>query len=369
MSLINDMLRNLEANRPDDLARQNLQREIRTLPDAPSRGRALRVLLLLALPMAGVGAAFLYANGQLLPLLGLAAPSTPPVSPVVAPAPVSPAPPVSQPPIDVQPALVSDNLRLSLDLAVVPAPEVPVSPASSAPAVPAATVASPAPKGEAAPVAATAPATSTPPANAPLPASPAKIEKSPVLATPRDRADVEFRRAEQALSAGRAAEAGEALRAALKLDPGYVQVRQALLRQLLEARKFDEAMVLLREGLDLQPAQTGWAMSLARLQLEQGDAAAADRTLVLSQAYAENNADYAGFQGHLKSHQGAHRQAASHYLRATRLAPNEGRWWLGLGLALEGDGRAAEAKDAFRRALATSTLSPELHAVAEQHLR
>lgn len=369
MSLINDMLRNLEANRPDDLARQNLQREIRTLPDAPSRGRALRVLLLLALPMAGVSAAFLYANGQLLPLLGLAAPSAPPVSPVVAPAPVSPPPPVSQPPIDVQPALVSDNLRLSLDLAVVPAPEVPVSPASSAPAVPAAAVASTAPKGEAAPVAATAPATSTPPANAPLPASPAKIEKSPVLATPRDRADVEFRRAEQALSAGRAAEAGEALRAALKLDPGYVQVRQALLRQLLEARKFDEAMVLLREGLDLQPAQTGWAMSLARLQLEQGDAAAADRTLVLSQAYAENNADYAGFQGHLKSHQGAHRQAASHYLRATRLAPNEGRWWLGLGLALEGDGRAAEAKDAFRRALATSTLSPELHAVAEQHLR
>ncbi len=355
MSLINEMLRNLEANRPDDLARQNLQREIRSLPQAPASGRALRVFLLLALPTLGIGAAYLYATGQLLPLLGVAAPPASVSQPVVLAVPVSPEPSVPQSSIDVQPALVSDNLRLSLDLAVVPKPDAPAPPAPQS-------VATPTVKGDATPVAEAPPAVSAP-------VSPAKIEKSPVLSTPRDRADVEYRRGEQALAAGRSAEAVEALRAALRLDPGYVQVRQALLRQLLEARKFDEAIVLLREGLELQPAQTGWAMSLARLQLEQGDAAAADRTLALSQAYAENNADYAGFQGHLKTQQGAHRQAASHYLRATRLAPQEGRWWLGLGLALEGDGRAGEAKDAFRHALATSTLSPELHAVAEQHLR
>ena len=126
---------------------------------------------------------------------------------------------------------------------------------------------------------------------------------------------------------------------------------------------------MLSEGLELQPSQIGWAMSLARLQLEQGDLAAAEHTLARSQAHAEGSADYAGFQGHLKSRQGAHRQAASHYARATRLAPNEGRWWLGLGLAQEADGRQADAKEALRRALATSSLSSELAAVAEQHLR
>ncbi len=109
-------------------------------------------------------------------------------------------------------------------------------------------------------------------------------------------------------------------------------------------------------------------MSLARLQLEQNDLAAADRTLARSQAYGETNADYAGFQGHVKSRLGAQRQAVSHYQRAVRLAPNEGRWWLGLGLALEADGHAPEAKDAFKRSLATSTLSADLAAVAEQHL-
>jgi len=356
MSLINDMLRNLEAKRPDDLVKQNLQREVRSLPAAQARRGGFRLFLLLGLPTLGVVAAVLHAKGELLPLLGL---SVEPVAAVVVPTPpapvVSPATPVPavDPAVDVQPALISDNLRLAQDLAALPSPVPPV-------------LAVPDPLPAAVPAKVEAEAVKPVPVQ---PSGPVKIEKSPVLATPRDRADAEYRRAEQAQAAGRSGEALEALKAALKHDPGYVQVRQALLRQLLDSRKLEEAIVVLQDGLELQPAQTGWAMSLARLQLEQGDLAAADRTLARSQAYAENSADYAGFQGHLKSRQNAHRQAAAHYQRATRLAPNEGRWWLGLGLALEADGRPAEAKEALRRALASATLSSELTAVAEQHLR
>jgi MSHA biogenesis protein MshN len=109
-------------------------------------------------------------------------------------------------------------------------------------------------------------------------------------------------------------------------------------------------------------------MSLARLQLEQNDLTAADRTLAASQSYAEANADFAGFQGHPKTRLGANKAAVTHYQRAARLSPGEGRWWLGLGLALEADGRLTEAKEALRRAVATNTLSSELAAVAEQHL-
>ncbi|KXB30238.1 MULTISPECIES: tetratricopeptide repeat protein [Dechloromonas] len=357
MSLINDMLRNLEAKRPDDLAKQNLQREIRSLPAAQARrGGLFKLFLLLGLPTLGVAAAVLHAKGELLPLPGLPAE---PVVAVVVPAPpapvVSPVAPVPavDPAVDVQPALISDNLRLAQDLAALPSPVPPVLAVHD-------------PLPAAVPAKVEAEAIKPAPAQ---PSGPVKIEKSPVLATPRDRADAEYRRAEQAQAAGRSGEALEALKAALKHDPGYVQVRQALLRQLLDSRKVEEAIVVLQDGLELQPAQTGWAMSLARLQLEQGDLAAADRTLARSQAYAENYADYAGFQGHLKSRQNAHRQAAAHYQRATRLAPQEGRWWLGLGLALEADGRPGEGKEALRRALASATLSSELTAVAEQHLR
>ena len=351
MSLINDVLRNIEAKRPDDPVRQNLQREIRSLP-AGKRGYGGAVKLLLGLGgVLALGAAGYYASSRLDEARPVALP--PPPAPVL----VQPPPIPTPEPIPVVPAVapVDDNLRLSAQLAAVPLPVAPVlgvpDPVAPQPA---------AVRSDAATAAASPPA---------VPAGPVKIEKSPLAPTVRDKADAEFRRAETALASGRSGEALEGLRAALKVDPGYVAVRQALLRQLLDARKTDEAMVVLQDGLDILPTQTGWAVSLARLQFEHGELAAADRTLTRSQGYAEANADYAGFQGHLKSRLGAQRQAIAHYQRATRLAPGEGRWWLGLGLACEADSRVAEARDALRRALATGTLNAELAAVAEQHLR
>ncbi len=347
MSLINDMLRNIEAKRPDDLARHNLQREIRSLPPEIRQRRwpLLAGAMIVAL---GSGVLWLQANGGFPSLIGATPVETP--RPIAAP-PVAAAPSMSpeQDKVPVEPVI--DQLRLSATLERIPLPATPVLPVPD-PVVP------PAPN--------VAPKVETPPA---VPSGPVKIEKSPIAATPRDRADAEYRKAESAMASGRSAESLDGLRAAIKIDPTYVQLRQTLLRRLLDLRKVEEAMAVLQEGLDAQPAQTGWAMSLARLQLEQGDLVAADRTLARSQGYAEANADYAGFQGHLKSRLGAPRQAVTHYQRATRLAPNEGRWWLGLGLAQEADGHAAEAKEAFRRSQSTGTLSPELAAIAEQHLR
>lgn len=365
MSLINDMLRNLEAKRPDDLAKQNLQREIRSLPPAATpRLRPGPVLALSGLLALALGGAVLHLDDRLLPLLGMA--ETPPPVPAVAtvsvPAVLPPAmQAVPTTPAEIPPAVVANDLKLAQGVSVLPMPAAPVLPVPDPVASPPREIKPEAPpaKNEAAALKLVA-ATNT---------GPVSIEKSPVLATPHDRADGEYRKAETALATGRSGEATEALRAALKHDAGHVPARQALLRQLLDQRKFDEAMSVLQEGLDLQPMQTGWAMSLARLQLERGDLTAADRTLARAQSYAESNADYAAFQGHLKTRLGAHRLAVAHYQRAARLSPGEGRWWLGLGLAHEADGKAAESKEALRRALATATLSAELTAVAEEHLR
>ena len=364
MSLINDMLRNIEAKRPDDLARHSLQREIRSLPpEKRGLGRVTRIALAIGTLAALGGAAWYFGNFPSDALLKLTPPPPAPSLAVPPPLVTQPPPPPAVADADAAAVEAAESLRLSSNLAAAPPPAAPVLgvPDPLPPPVVAA------PKNEPAPAATLAPApVPAPPA---VPPGPVKIEKSPVAATPRDRADAEFRRAESALVSGRSGEALDGMRAALKMDPSYVAVRQALLRQLLDMRRMDDAMAVLHEGVDLLPAQTGWAMSLARLQLEQGDLAAADRTLGRSQAYAEGNADYAGFQGHVKSRLGAHKQAVAHYQRAVRLAPNEGRWWLGLGLAQEADGRVPEAKDALRRALSTGGLNADLAALAEQHLR
>ncbi len=360
MSLINDMLRDLEAKRPDDLLRQNLQREIRPLPSASRRdGKLLKTLILLGLPLVGLVAAGLHVNGQLLPLLGIA---TEVRKPVVQPAlPVVPVEPATAA-VDKPEEPISESLRLASSLTSVPIPAEPLVAVPDPVAMPV--------KNTPVQVAESTPAKEAPAQLAPATTSgPSKIEKSNLPLTPRDRAEAEFRKAEIALASGRGSDAMEAAKAALKLDAGFVPARQLLLRGLLEARKTDEAMLVLQEGLDGQPTQIGWAMSLARLQLEHGDLAAADKTLARHQAHAENNADYAGFQGHVKTRLGLAKAAVGHYQRATRLAPGEGRWWLGLGLALEADGKTQEAREAFRRSLQSATLSAELIGVAEQHLR
>jgi MSHA biogenesis protein MshN len=362
MSLINDVLRNLEANRPDALAAQNLQREIRSLPAVQPARWGMRLGLMMALVAAAGLAAWQFQEAASTPEQ---APATAP-SPVVAVSPLAASATAAVEPVESGTQL-SENMKLAHELLSLPLVERPLLLEQSV-------AASVAPLAAPTPVAAVAKDTVEPPrseasAAALRPVEPARIEKSPSVATARDRADVDWRRAEAAFSAGRADEGREALRAALRQDPSHVHARQAMLRHLLEVRRIDEAIVVLQEGLDLQPGQTSWAMSLARLHLEQGALAAADGVLARSQGFAENLADYAGFQGHLKTRLAQHRQAAAHYQRATRLAPNDGRWWLGLGLALESDGRLPESREALRRALASGNLPADLASVAEQHLR
>ena len=195
------------------------------------------------------------------------------------------------------------------------------------------------------------------------------IERNEVVGSARERAEAEYRKAIGVVNQGRALEALDGLRGALKQDALHIAARQLLVKLLIEGRRPDEAMQVLQEGLEGQPAQLGWAMTLARMQLERGDLPGAWQSLNYSMPAASANVDYQGFAGHVLQRLGRYKEAAEHYQQALRLSPGEGRWWLGLGLALEADGRGNEAREAFLRARQSGTLSSELMALVEQKLR
>ncbi|WP_301100638.1 tetratricopeptide repeat protein [Propionivibrio sp.] len=196
-----------------------------------------------------------------------------------------------------------------------------------------------------------------------------QIERTDSIALPRERTESEYRKAIGAVNQGRVVEAVDGLRIALREDSLHTASRQLLVKLLLEAKRLDEAVQVLQDGLQGQPAQIGWAMNLARLQVDRGDLVGAWQTLNYSQPAAGNNADYQGFTAHVLQRLGRNRDAAEHYRAATRLSPGEGRWWLGLGLTLEADGRSDEAREMFIRARQSGNLSTELMALAEQKLR
>jgi len=202
-----------------------------------------------------------------------------------------------------------------------------------------------------------------------LAATGAQIDKRMQTLTPAQMAENEYREAANFLGQGRLVEEQDSFRQALQHNPLHAGARQGLFGLLVDAKRTTEAEQLLKDGLKLNANQPGLAMALARLQLDRADANAAIETLQASAASAQNSPDYLAFFAGLLQRQSRHREAVEQYLAALRLAPNSGVWLMGLGISLQALGRNTDAQDAFRRARASNTLNPDLQAFVDQRLR
>ena len=202
-----------------------------------------------------------------------------------------------------------------------------------------------------------------------VPVGEGQIDKQPKGGMSREQAETEYRKGMQAAGIGDSATAIPALRRALDIDPKHIKARQALLSVLASSRQWDEVKQVAQSGLALDPARTGWASILARLQHEQGDTEGAVKTLETYATHAAGDADYQGLFAFLLQKRQRYADAAQHYQAALAVRPGEGRWWYGLGLALEGAGRIDEAKAAFTKARDAGNLPTDMLGIVEQKLR
>lgn len=183
------------------------------------------------------------------------------------------------------------------------------------------------------------------------------------------QADAEFRRAVELMQQGRINDAIAGYETALSLDAGHQAARQALVALLLEGKRGDAAERVLQEGLNSNPGQTGSAMLLARLQVERGMVGQATATLEKFLTYAGDQADYQAFFAALLQRQNRHKEAITHYQIALQLVPDNGVWLMGYGISLQAVQRNDDARDAFKRALASQTLGPDLQKFVLQRLK
>ncbi len=197
----------------------------------------------------------------------------------------------------------------------------------------------------------------------------ASIDKQAKNGQTRELAEAEYRKGMQAIKYGDNAAAMQSLRRTLELDPELVKARQALLSLLVSGKQWAEAQQVVQSGLALDPAKSGWALILARLHFELGDTPAALETLEHYAAHAGRDADYQGFFAYLLQKQQHPAEAAERFKAALALRPSEGRWWFGLGLALEGAGKRNEAKEAYAKAREIGNLPPDMAQVIEERLR
>ncbi len=205
--------------------------------------------------------------------------------------------------------------------------------------------------------------------SAPVEEARPQVHKQPHSSTPAQQAQAEFRRAVQLLNQGRVSEAERALAGALSIDPSQASARQALISLLVDQRRLNEAQRLLQEGLALDPAQVQFATVLARIYVERNDYDKALGVLRGCKGDVSRDADYNSLLGAVLQHMSRPGEAADAYRAALRAAPQTGTAWIGLGLSLAALDHRPEAAEAFRRAVATGSLSQEVRDYAEQQLR
>ncbi len=337
MSLINDMLRDLDARRQppgglDALALQGVGSSHAVAVPVLPLGRLLLVIgLVVGVAMGGL---YAWTPGN-------------PVVPEFAP-PVVP----SSPPLHTAPAPV-------LVEAVSPVPqETPVEPrdthvhgAESAPREPLPKAPLPAVAHKAPAVISTAPVTT---------ADAASVSRTRVRTlTPAEQARQAFEQGAAALRQGQPRRAEDLLREALALQPGHSQARLALASLQLRLQRPDEALALLAAGLVLEPRSVELARLRGHLLLQQDRLQEARRVLETAATDAGQRADYQALLGTLYQRLGEHEQAVNRYRQALRLQPDQGLWWMGLGVSLEQTHQGGAAREAFRTALGYP-LSPAL---------
>ena len=202
----------------------------------------------------------------------------------------------------------------------------------------------------------------------------ASVEVRPHPVSAGERAEAEYQRGLGLHQRGQEAAAETAFAAALQDDRGHVAARQALAITWIGRRRLDDAQRLIGEGLEIDAQQLALTVLLARVKAEQLDPNGAIDTLKAALAAATSarrgeQADARALLATLQQRAGRNGEAIDNYATALRLMPGNGPWWVGLAISLSAEGRTESAQQAFEKARATETLSPELAQYVEQRLR
>lgn len=349
MSLLNQMLKDLEQRNASSTEVKELHGEIHSVPDvaAPVQwGRMALVLLSVSLLGFAVWWAMRQPPQPAMPMLASIAP--PPVA--------MPTPPVAAPPTEAPIAPAADGMvtpRLpGLDTGLHSTPL-----ALSATSGPTRKTEPSVESVDTTPVVAEPP-------------KPVKLTSDVSIKsmTPQQRSDNQYKQAVSLLQQGRVAEARDAFMQALQEDPINHSARQMLAGLLVESKRSSEAMTVLQEGVRVAPEQSGFTMALARLQIEAGDRSAALQTLEQGAKYAGDDAEYHAFYAALLQRNGRHDEAVAQYLAALQADPANTNWLVGVGISLQEQGRYADAREAFERARMVGGMAPELAAFVDQRL-
>ncbi|MDY6978357.1 MAG: tetratricopeptide repeat protein [Pseudomonadota bacterium] len=164
-------------------------------------------------------------------------------------------------------------------------------------------------------------------------------------------------------------EAGERhLREALQYYRQHHRARELLAGVYIKSGRYVEAAALLKEGVALAPQNSLFAKLYARVLLKQDKPAQAIAVLEHQPPPLRVDSDYHALLAAIYQQADYHLKAAATYRDLLRVNPRQGNWWIGLGVSLEQLQKYTEARSAYERARNSPALSKNLKEYAAKRL-
>ncbi|GIU08161.1 MSHA biogenesis protein MshN [Shewanella sp. c952] len=189
-----------------------------------------------------------------------------------------------------------------------------------------------------------------------------------VKLTPQQLAQKQMILANDAQQQGLHSDALTYYKAALSYNPALHQARRQAAALYYGQNKLSEAALLLKQGQLLFPQEYEYALLLARVQQSAGQ----NKQALSSLAQIPDTSPLAVKKWHQQSDLAQKEQnfpiAEQSFRQLAKNEPSQGRWWMGLGYALDAQNNYTEAKNAYNQALAQGNLSSQAQAYVDNRL-
>jgi len=353
MSLINQMLRDLESRNTSNNTPPTLQHNIQATQPSPSKIPFLLWSLLAIIATGGTYSAYQYSKTLTKTPSGIIADNI-----KKDPTPIAPYEKVLAAPNAITAPAPKIELKPSENLTIQP-----VSMTQPVPAVQTAPTIQPKPSTQTAPAVQAAPqiVAEPPIKKMPIASKPALIEST----SAKQQADLLYRQAE---NNSEDYSATYKLEQALKLDPRHLRARLLLAKTLHNQGQVGKTAEFLDQSLALFPDNLQFINTRAQLYLQQKNPTGALKTLQHVDLTNSSNETYLSLLAATYQQLQSFANAAKVYQRLVTVNPEKAENWLGLALSQEKLDNPKLTREAYQQALNKNTLKESITSYIKQRL-
>ncbi len=196
--------------------------------------------------------------------------------------------------------------------------------------------------------------------------APGNVHIEQVELTPQQLAQTAQQRAQKALDGNNLSEAIDQYQQALRYMPSDEGVRQRLSALYYGKGEIRQAADLLQQGIERNVNSQTLRMALAKLLIKESQQQAALTPLLYLPAGVDEQ--YLSLRAALAQKNSQDDIAQQSYQKLVQLAPENGRWWMGLGIQQERALEIKKAQQSYHNALKKIGLSSQSQQFVQQRL-